>query len=168
VELVATNGLATAVRMTVLTPVRGPNTSASASPSGAAAPFAPAGANTAYGNTALFSGGVAPVCELRFSNLSPLRRYTFTFYGSRVGADVTDNREALYTVSGATTGAATLDAALNSSQVATVAEIAPAADGTITVRVEKGPANTNVYGFFYLTAFRIESRRQGTLILIGL
>jgi hypothetical protein len=167
VELFATNGFATAIRMTVVTPLRGPNNSASAAPSGDAAPFAPAGANTAYGNTELFSGGVAPACELRFSNLSPARRYTFTFYGSRVGADVTDNREALYTVTGANSGSAALDAALNSTQVATVAEIVPDASGTVTVRVEKGPSNTNVYGFFYLTAFRIESQRKGTLLLIG-
>jgi hypothetical protein len=167
VELTATNGLATAIRMTVVTPIRGPNNSASAAPSGDAAPFEPAGANTAYGNTELFSGGVAPAGELRFSNLSPARRYTFTFYGSRVGADVTDNRETLYTVTGANSGAAVLDAALNSTRVATVAEIAPDANGTVTVRVEKGPNNTNVYGFFYLTAFRIESQRKGTLFLIG-
>lgn len=167
VELMATNSLATGVRMTVVTPLRGPNTSASAAPTGDAAPFAPAGPNTAYGNTETFSGGVAPRGEFLFSGLSRAKNYTFTFYASRVGADVTDNRETRYTVTGANAGSATLDAARNSTQVATVGGIRPAPDGTVTVRVEKGPGNTNSYGFFYLTAFRIEGALNGTLILIG-
>ena len=167
VELLATNRYATGIRMTVVTPLRGPNTSAAASPSGAAAVFAPAGSNTAYGNTATFSGGVAPQGVLRFSGLSRLRPYTFTFYGSRVGADVTDNRDTRYTVTGANSGTATLNAANNSTQVATVAEIMADEAGTITVSIEKGPDNTNTYGFFYLTAFSIESLIRGTIFMIG-
>lgn len=167
VELLATNRYATGIRMTVVTPLRGPNTSASATPSGAAAVFQPAGSNTAYGNTATFSGGVAPTGVLRFSGLSRLRPYTFTFYGSRVGADVTDNRDTRYTVTGANSGSATLNAARNSTQVATVADIAADEAGTITVSIEKGPDNTNTYGFFYLTAFSIESLIRGTIFMIG-
>ena len=55
----------------------------------------------------------------------------------------TDNRETLYTVAGATTSSAALDCLNNSTQVATVSGISPAADGTIQVRIEPGPNNDN-------------------------
>ena len=74
----------------------------------------------------------------------------------------TDNRETLYTVAGATTSSAALDCLNNSTQVATVSGISPAADCTIQVRIEPGPNNTNDYLFYHLSAIQIESRVGGT------
>ena len=163
--LVLTNGYETDAMCTVLTRMNSVNTYGSPTPSGEAAIFAPAGANSAYGNVNPFSNSYSNYyARARFSNLNPNRSYAFTLYASRMNA--TDNRETLYTLTGANTGSATLDAANNSTQVAIVTDIFPRPDGTIDLQIEPGPNNTNAYLFYHLTAIKIESVRRGFLILI--
>jgi hypothetical protein len=136
---------ATAVRATVTVPLVGSNANTATSPTGDAEEFTPAGANSVYGNN------TKPYGEVVFSNLYANVAYTFTFYASRVG--VSDVRTALYTVTGANSGSVTLDAANNSTQVATVSDIYPRADGTLTLRIAEGAGNTP--HLYYLTAMKI-------------
>lgn len=133
------------MRATVTVPLTGANSNGSTSPTGDAEEFAPAGSNNAYGNSS------KPYGEVVFSNLIQNVAYTFTFYASRVG--VSDVRTALYTVTGANSGSTTLDAANNSTQVATVADIYPSPDGTVTLRVEEGTPNTP--RLYYISAMKI-------------
>ena len=164
-ELVQTNGYETDVTFTIVTRMNSLNTSGSSAPSGAAAVFAPAGSNNAYGNVNPFGSYSNQYALARFSGLDIGRRYTFTFYASRMGA--TDNRETLFTVTGTAVGSATLNAANNQSNVALVPDIQPSPDGTVDLRIEPGPNNTNLYKFYHLTAIKMESVRRGLLFVIG-
>ena len=164
--LVLTNGYQTDVACTVLARLNAANTYGAPSPTGAAALFAPAGVNSAYGNVNPFNSSYSNSHALsRFSGLRPRRRYTFTLYASRVG--VSDSRETLYTLTGANSGSAALEARNNSSEVAVVADILPRPDGTVDLRLEPGPNNTSASQFYHLTALKIESVRSGALLLIG-
>ena len=148
----------TGIRATVSVRLNGANTSASVTPTGNAAEFAPAGGNSSYGHTNTWSG-VPPILygEVTFSNMYPNVAYTFTFYASRMNSPpLTDIREARYTVSGANSGSADLNAANNSTEVATVADIYPTAAGVVVLRVEQGPNNANPpNGFYYITAMKV-------------
>ena len=84
--------------------------------------------NSAFGDTGSYTYG-----EVAFSNLNPAVAYSFTFYASRTG--VSDIRDARYTATGATGGSAVLDAANNTSNVVTVADIYPTTNGVITAGI---------------------------------
>jgi len=144
--LIRTNGQSSAVTCTVLTRMNGVNANGAVAPSGDAARFTPAGGNNAYGNVNPFGTYSNGHAVARFSNLNPTVAYTFTFYASRMG--VSDIRDARYVVTGANSGNAVLNASNNSSATVTVADIYPAADGVVTLRVELGPDNNNANGFF--------------------
>lgn len=154
-SLLTTNGLSRGATCTVVTRMSGSTTGGASSPSADAAVFLPAGSNASYGNASTFSGFLNPFGVVSFDNLSQSAIYSFTFYGSRMDGTATDNRETLYTVTGATTSSAALDCLNNSTQVATVSGISPAVDGTIQVRIEPGPNNDNSYGFYYISAMSV-------------
>lgn len=144
---------ATGIRATVAVRLNGANTNGSTSPSGDAAEFAPAGGNSSYGHTTVWSG-TDPILygEVVFSNMNPTVAYDFTFYGSRMS--ITENRETRYTVTGSNSGTALLNVTTNSTRVVSVPGIYPTAEGTLVVRVEKGPANNNSNGFYHITALK--------------
>ena len=106
-----------------------------------------------YGNTSTFSGAIAPTGAVILSGLVQGRSYELSFFASRM--NVGDNRETLYQIHGTTTVTRTLQVANNTSQQVTASGVKPAADGSITILVEKGPNNTNGYGFFYLGALTL-------------
>ncbi len=85
-----------------------------------------------------------------FSNLNVGTVYDFTFYASRIG--VTGNREARYSVAGATTSFADLDSVGNTSSTVAIAGISPDAAGEITLTISMGPNNNEGNGFFYINA----------------
>lgn len=70
---------------------------------------------------------------LRFGNLTFLRKYNFSFFGSRAEAG---NRNTVYTINGASV---TLNAALNSTNLVQLKNITPDQDGTITVTISTAP-----------------------------
>ena len=76
------------------------------------------------------------------------KTYSFTLHASRDG--VADNRETLYSIAGANSGSATLNAANNVNNTVTISEITPNLSGEITVTVTAGPNNTNANHFAYL------------------
>jgi hypothetical protein len=109
-----------------------------------------------YGNAkgAPFNGIVTPKGVIEVAGLIPTLNYTFSFFGSRAA---TDNRETLYTVSGTNSGSAALNPSSNATQIATIENIKPNAQGKITITVTAGPNNVSSNGWFYLNAAKITS-----------
>jgi hypothetical protein len=135
----------------------GSNQNGTTSPGAPANMFAPqATRDNMFGNSVLFNGYICPLGTVALTGLdgSGNTAYSFTFFGSRIGAS--DNRETEYEVVGANTGFGLLNTANNSANVASVANIIPDALGDLTINVSKGPNNNNGSGFFYLGAMSIE------------
>lgn len=102
-----------------------------------------------------------PVGEFQITGLNPNVYYSFSIFASRGG--VSDNREALYTITGAD-GAktATLDAANNTSQVAIISNNLPTSTGILTLKVEAGSNNTNNMKYFYIGGLKMSRSDNGT------
>ena len=109
--------------------------------------------NSFYGNSkGVWAGILVEKGVIKLSGFTGDSAYDFCFFGSRTA---TDNRETQYTVMGASTDSASLNAASNTDEFACVSGIKPDADGVITIEVTAGPNNTNGTGFFYINAMRI-------------
>ena len=106
-----------------------------------------------FGNDVSFNGFIRPQATWQFSGFDPNDDLIFTFFASRMG--VTDNREGLYEVVGASTESATLNASNNDSNFASVTVKADAL-GNVVLNMSKGPNNDNGFGFYYLNAMTIE------------
>lgn len=89
---------------------------------------------------------------LKLTDLNVLETYDFCFFGSR--ADYTDNRSAVYTVTGANEGKSALNASGNEANIACVAGIKPNSDGEITITIAADENNSSVQGFYYINAMR--------------
>ncbi|MFT3751544.1 MAG: DUF4886 domain-containing protein [Paludibacter sp.] len=110
--------------------------------------------NSFWGNAGtVFQGVTEPTAGLSLSGMDVNKSYDFNFFSGRTSA--TDNRETTFTVVGSNEGSSSVDAANNTANLATVREIKPLADGTVTVRIGAGPNNTNANKFFYLNALVI-------------
>jgi lysophospholipase L1-like esterase len=134
----------------------GLNSSGTTSPSGDAAIFPSSVTSDNFFGHGLVWGAVPanPKGIFTISGLDPNKYYSFELFGSRTG--VTDNREALYTITGSSTPkTATLDAANNISNIAKLIDIKPTPEGVITVQCEAGVANTSANKFYYLGAMKM-------------
>jgi lysophospholipase L1-like esterase len=107
-----------------------------------------------FGNTASFGGLSNVFPAFRWVDLKADQRLTLTFFASRTG--VNDNRETRYTVTGDRQVVVDLNAANNLHDVAVVTDLAPDAQGHITVRLSPGPRNTNTQRFTYLGVLRLD------------
>ena len=143
-NLVATNGQATTISLSIANAFFSNNANGTTTPGPNAAYPANATRDSLYGQNGATSNAV-----LVLSNLNAHATYTFRFFASRMSAGG-DNREAEYSVQGASTNIVYLDASENTNNVAVTTAIAPRADGTIRISVRKGPANNNASGFYYL------------------
>ncbi len=108
-----------------------------------------------FGNTELWDGLTNVFPAFRLAGLDPLATYTLVFYASRTG--VSDNRQTLYTVTGAGVSTATLNASNNVDQVAVLTDLVPDAEGELIVELSPGPQNNNAYHFTYLGAMTLEA-----------
>lgn len=143
--LVTTNGTETAVRLQMLSRFNGANVNGTT----ASTRFpASATGDSLFGNTETFSGLADVFPRFKLAGLGADAVYSFTFHASRTG--VSDNRETRFTVTGATTATADLNAANNVDDTATVSRIAPDAAGEITIALSPGPNNNNANHFTYL------------------
>ena len=116
-----------------------------------------------FGNTEVFGGLSNVFPRFKLTGLDQALAYRFTFFASRAG--VGDNRECGYTVRGANTGFAALDAANNVSNTASVANIIPDANAEITISLAPTTNNNNANHFTYLGALQIEAVPPQTPIL---
>lgn len=113
-----------------------------------------------YGNSVAFEGFTEPTGGITLENLEGVKKYSFTFYGSRSAGD---NRQTLFTVTGNATQTVSLQTANNQINTVTVADMQPDANGRITIGVTYGTSNNNAYKFFYLGMMDINYAPVGTL-----
>ena len=145
--LVDNTGVAGSARLEMVRRFNGANTNGTLT---STAFPASATQDSLYGNTEAFNGLANVSPAFRLAGLDPLSSYTLTFYASRTG--VSDNRETLYTVTGAGVTSTTLDAANNVDTSATLSGLMPTADGTLLVELSPSAQNSNAYHFIYLGA----------------
>ncbi len=127
----------------------GSNTGGTTTPTGDAAGLpVNAVSDNLFGSLIDFGGFTEPTGGVTFSGMDPNLSYNFSFFASRM--NVSDNREALYSLAGATNDSTTLDAANNTGTLAHIMGISPDANGDITLSVTAGPNNTSSFGFYYL------------------
>lgn len=108
-----------------------------------------------YGNTEEWIGKANVFPKFKLTGLDAATKYSFTFYASRMS--VSDNRETEYTVVGATTETAVLDASANEENTTTVSELSPDAAGEISIALAPSPNNNNGNHFTYLGVLQIEA-----------
>lgn len=150
-DIASTDGTGSPISLVMVSRFNGVNTAGTTASS-----LLPSSAtqDTFFGNTEEFNGLAGVFPAFRLEGLEPDHRYSLTFYASRTG--VADNRETVYTVTGATSGTAVLDASGNVDRTATVSDIAPAG-GAITIALAPSPANDSPYHFTYLGALIVET-----------
>ncbi|MBX3747998.1 MAG: hypothetical protein KF833_22045 [Verrucomicrobiae bacterium] len=150
-SLITTNGTVTSMGLQMLARFNGANLNGSLD-----ATVFPASAtrDSLFGNTEAFNGLENVFPAFKFTGLDPAFHYSFTFYASRTG--VGDRRETRYTVTGATSVTADLDASNNIDATVRVDDIAPDASGEIRISLAPGPDNNNANHFTYLGALRVE------------
>ena len=106
-----------------------------------------------FGNSEMFNGLSHVFPSFKLMALNSRLAYDLTFYASRSG--VHDNRETRYTVTGALETATSLDAANNQNEIAHLQNVAPTADGEITITLTPGDNNDNGNHFTYLGLLQI-------------
>jgi hypothetical protein len=149
--LLTTEARPTGVALTMLSRFNGANANGTT----ASTVYPPdATRDSLYGNTEVFSGQSNIFPAFKLSGLDPQSCYHLSFYASRTG--VSDNRETLYSVSGATTKSVALNAANNINTLGVLHDLAPDIAGELTVRLSPGPRNNNGNHFTYLGVLRID------------
>ncbi|MBK1880966.1 hypothetical protein JIN85_00985 [Luteolibacter pohnpeiensis] len=108
-----------------------------------------------YGNTEFFNERANIFPAFKITGLDPAMTYSLTFYASRT--DVSDNRETLYTVTGASVNSTSLNPSNNINTVAVLTDLTPTAEGVLTIEVSPGSSNNNAYHFTYLGALIISA-----------
>lgn len=107
-----------------------------------------------FGNTEVFSGLSDIFPSFKLTGLNPSQNHNLTFYASRAG--VGDNRETLYTVTGAAVNEATLNPSNNINTSVVLETVKPDAAGEITITLGPGPENNNANHFTYLGVLKLE------------
>jgi len=108
-----------------------------------------------FGNTETFSGLANAFPSFKLVGLNPAAKYDLTFYASRTG--VSDNRETGYTVTGANSAFAVLNAANNVSSTTSVTGIQPDVVHSITISLAPTTNNNNANHFTYLGVLRLDA-----------
>lgn len=145
-----------------------PSQLGSESPAGDAAGY-PVDATDDYffGHTGPFAGADDnPYGEVRLSGLDPGTAYNFTFFSARNG--VNDNRETMFTVSGANTLSGVAVTSNNDTEVLRIMGVTPTAGGDISVGVQAGPGNDNNNGFFYVNLMQVDTIPEPTGAVLAL
>lgn len=150
-NLINSQGHPTGISVVVSDAFNGTNTAGTSSPDSALGFPASATEDSFFGNVVVFSNKIEPTGALLFSNLNTQKKYAFEIFASRMASD---NRETRYILSGLTQDTLYLNPSSNAS-LTVKDSLFPAADGTIILLAEPGPANNNNYGFFYLGAVKI-------------
>lgn len=155
-DLVTEDGVTTSVQISIPDRFNGTNTSGTASADPALGLPSEATGDSFFGNTGEWSGHVEPTAQVVISGLDLSSLYELTFFACRWS--VSDNREAQYTLSGASSQVETLylDSANNTDTVVISQPITSSAAGEIIVDIQKGPNNNNGLGFYYLGSMVIK------------
>ena len=136
----------------------GVNTAGTTTPAVALNIPSTASSDSFFGSVGAHNGVVEATGGFTLSGLNRNSKYSFSFFASRTG--VTDNRETQFKVNGKTEQTVALDAANNTSNVITVSDMYPAANGTIVITVGPGTNNTNASKYYFVGAMRIIGVKQ--------
>lgn len=152
-NLIATNGMATPIGFQITSRFNAANASGTT-----ASTLYPASAaqDSLFGNTESFGSLANITPKFALQNLDPNALYDLNFYASRTG--VTDNRETRYTVAGATTNSADLNASGNVNTVAAIEHIKPDSNRELSIALTPGPNNDNANHFTYLGVLQLNWR----------
>lgn len=97
----------------------------------------------------------APTASITFAGFDPSKQYTFTFFASR--AATSEDRSALYSLTGEATSSAALNPSSNETNTVSITAITPNENGLLILDISKHPTlNVSSSGFFYLNAMKIE------------
>lgn len=157
VELIDDQGAKTGITLTITDPFyNGYNTSGTTAPTGDAAAIFPSTATSdnffGHGN-AWSTTAANPEGIFTLSGLDKTKYYSFKIFGSRPSAS--DDRETLYTATGAGTKTATLNASTNVSSFAKIDSLLPDNSGVINIKCSAGVNNTTAEKFYYIGAMKI-------------
>ena len=100
--------------------------------------------------------------QLTFRNLVPTETYNFGIFASQIGG--ASNRAATYTAKGATTVSGSLNAANNKSDLLSLSNIKPTANGTITLDIGAAAANSSAYKQVFLNALTLTSVKPPVVV----
>ncbi|MDA0751962.1 MAG: hypothetical protein O2964_14745 [Verrucomicrobia bacterium] len=123
---------------------------------------ATATSDSLFGNVEVFSGLEDILPSFIIGGLDDAKSYDITFYASRLAGD---NRETLYTLTGASTAEVALNVADNIAETVTAAGVQPNSLGEIQVDMTPGPKNNNANHFIYLGVLKIESPSENLTYL---
>ena len=157
--LVGSDGLATGARLEMIRRFNGTNSNGA--PNSGIYP-ATATQDSLYGNTETFNSLSNIFPAFRIAGLNPAGKYTRTFYASR---SATDNRTALYTVTGSKVSTTTLNASSNVATTATLADLSPSAAGELVIELSPHTSNNNANHFTYLGGLVISSSAQAAPVM---
>jgi hypothetical protein len=126
-----------------------------------------------FGESKIFNGSTETTGGFTLSGLEVGNSYSFRVFASRMTNvplnEPIYNRETLYTITGNTVAkTATLDAADNITNVATVVYIQPNSRGEITIQATTGPNNNEPNGFYYIGAIEITKTCLSTVTWNGI
>ena len=153
-DLVNTEGNSTGISLWVHDSFTGINEAGTTSPDTSLGMDASATSDSFFGSVGAHSGLIEATGGVTLGRLNTSSKYSLSFFASRDQA--TDNRETQYKVTGKTSLTVTLDASNNKKNIAKVANMLPASDGTIKIDVGPGANNTNSLKYYYLGAIRVE------------
>ncbi|MGE0078014.1 MAG: GDSL-type esterase/lipase family protein [Bacteroidales bacterium] len=154
-DLVNMEGNSSGIAVWVHDAFTGINEYGTTSPDASLDMAASATSDSFFGNIQPFYNVTEPTGGITFSNLDSNSKYTFEIFGSRADGTASDNREVQYTATGKTTETASINTLNNVSNFATIANMQPNDNGTITIVAAPGSNNNNSYGFFYMGAVRV-------------
>ena len=150
-NLVTTDNTATAVSLAMIERFNGANENGTT-----AATLFPVDAtrDSLYGNTEPFNTLTNIFPKFKLTGLDPALGYNLTFYASRTG--VGDNRTTRYTVAGAATATAELNAANNVTNTVQVLGARPSETGELTISLAPAASNNNGNHFTYLGVLKVQ------------
>ncbi|MBN1184281.1 MAG: hypothetical protein JXB49_18470 [Bacteroidales bacterium] len=104
-----------------------------------------------FGNVLTYNGIIEPTAGFQFKNLDPKLEYTLIILSGH--ATATDNREGMFTITGASSNVLTVNPSQNKTPI--LGKFYPASDGTLKIDVTAGPNNNSVAKFYFLNAVKL-------------
>lgn len=153
-DMIDSDGENTGINLQVTDAIASVNSSGTTTPDAALGYEANATRDSFWGCDKTYAGKTEPTAEFVISGLAPAKKYTLSFFASRLS--VNDNRETEYTVNGLNSSTVYLDPANNVDKEVSTVPITPDANGEISIDLKKGPNNTNNYGFYYIGVLKID------------
>ncbi len=157
VNLVNDKNVSTGVTLSVDDPFDTVNTDGTKSAANSVPFPANATSDSFFGEAVAYGGNTQPTGGFVLKGLKANKYYSFVVFASRMNSTDGKSRQTLYTVTGSDTKSASLEAANNTDNTASILNIRPKANGQITFRAKPGTQNNHPNKFYYLGAIQLIS-----------